>query len=95
MKIGFIGLGNVGAKLVGSLLRNGHDLAVFDLDPAAAAPLLERGAEWGDSPRALAQARELVITCLPSPEASAAVLEDADGVLAGIGDGRIWADGSS
>ena len=44
MKIGFIGLGNVGGKLAGSLLRNGHDLTVLDLDPNAMAPFVERAA---------------------------------------------------
>ena len=46
MKIGFIGLGNAGGKLAGSLLRNGYDLTVRDLDRAAAKPLLDRGASW-------------------------------------------------
>ncbi len=52
MKIGFIGLGNVGGKLAGSLLRNGFQLTVRDLDRATAAPFLDGGAEWADSPRA-------------------------------------------
>ena len=56
MKIAFIGLGNVGGKLSGSLLRNGFDLVVRDLEQTAAAPLLERGARWGDSPKAMAKA---------------------------------------
>ena len=55
MKVGFIGLGNVGGKLSGSLLRNGYDLTVRDLDPAAAQPFLDRGAHWGE-PKSLALA---------------------------------------
>ena len=51
MRIGFIGLGNVGAKLAGSLLRNGFDLVVRDLDRGAARALLDGGAAWADSPR--------------------------------------------
>ena len=50
MKIGFIGLGNVGGKLAGSLLRNGFDVTVRDLDAAAVRPLAERGAHAGESP---------------------------------------------
>ncbi len=95
MKIGFIGLGNVGAKLAGSLLRNGIDLVVRDLDRNAAQPLLDAGAAWADSPRALAEAVDVVITCLPSPAASAAVLEADDGVLAGMGPGMIWMEMST
>ena len=67
MKIGFIGLGNVGAKLAGSLQRNGFELSVRDLNVSAAQTLLAKGASWADSPRELAQATDLIITCLPSP----------------------------
>lgn len=95
MKIGFIGLGHVGAKLAGSLLRNGFDLTVRDLDRAAAAPLLDNGAAWAESPREMAEAVDLVITCLPSPAVSAAVLEAEDGVLAGLAAGKVWAEMST
>ena len=95
MKIGFIGLGNVGAKLAGSLLRNGHDLTVRDLDRAAAEPFLDKGAHWADSPADMAQRCEIVITCLPSPAASAAVMEAEDGILAGLTPGTIWAEMST
>ncbi|MDX1609173.1 MAG: NAD(P)-dependent oxidoreductase [Halofilum sp. (in: g-proteobacteria)] len=95
MKIGFIGLGNVGAKLAGCLQRNGQDLTVRDLDPVHAQPLLEQGAGWADSPRELAAACDVVITCLPSPAASAAVMEAEDGVLAGLRPGTIWAEMST
>ena len=73
--VGFIGLGNVGAKLAGSLLRNGADLTIRDLDKSAAAPLLEAGAKWADSPAAMATSCDILITCLPSPSISAQVLE--------------------
>lgn len=95
MKIGFIGLGNVGAKLAGSLLRNGFALTVRDLDRTAAAPFLEGGAGWAETPKDMAEAVDLVITCLPSPAASAAVLEAADGVLAGLAPGKLWAEMST
>ena len=95
MKIGFIGLGNVGGKLAGSLLRNGHDLTVRDLDRSAAQPFLDNGARWADSPKQMAEAVEIVITCLPSPAASAAVMQAADGVLAGLSAGKIWAEMST
>ena len=84
MKIGFIGLGNVGAKLAGSLLRNGFELIVRDLDPAAAEPLLGGGAAWAESPAELARAADLVITCLPSPAVVSQVMEAEDGVIAGL-----------
>ena len=95
MKIGFIGLGNVGGKLAGSLLRNGFDLTVRDLDPAAVRPLAEAGARVGESPAALTASCDIAITCLPSPAASRAVLEGEDGVLAGLTPGTVWAEMST
>jgi len=95
MKVGFIGLGNVGGKLAGSLLRNGVDLTVRDLDSAIAQPFLDGGAKWADSPREMAENVDILITCLPSPAASAAVMEAEDGALAGLSAGKIWAEMST
>jgi 3-hydroxyisobutyrate dehydrogenase len=95
MKVGFIGLGNVGAKLSGSLLRNGIDLTVRDLNRDLAQPFLDRGAKWADSPKKMAENCDLIITCLPSPAASAAVMEAEDGILAGLSEGKIWAEMST
>jgi len=95
MKIGFIGLGNVGGKLAGSLIRNGHDVMVRDLDKALAQPFIDKGAAWADNPKQMAEACEAVITCLPSPAASAAVMEDNDGLLQGLSAGKIWMEMST
>jgi 3-hydroxyisobutyrate dehydrogenase len=93
--VGFIGLGNVGGKLAGSLLRNGVDLVVRDLDRGAARLFLDGGAMWADSPRLLTQLVDVVITCLPSPATSAAVMEAEDGVLAGLQPDQIWMEMST
>ena len=95
MKIGFIGLGNVGAKLAGSLQRNGFDLIVRDLDATTAEALLANGAEWAETPKALAEGADLIITCLPSPAAVSDVMEADDGVIAGLGAGKIWLEMST
>lgn len=95
MKIGFIGLGNVGGKLAGSLVRNGLDTVVRDLDRDVAQPFIDRGAVWGETPAEMARACDVVITCLPSPAASAAVMEAEDGLLAGMAAGTIWAEMST
>ncbi|MCT8162039.1 NAD(P)-dependent oxidoreductase [Pseudoruegeria sp. SHC-113] len=95
MKIGFVGLGNVGGKLCGSLLRNGHDVGVLDLDPGKRAQFATQGAWIAESPAALMAACEAVITCLPSPAASAAVLEAPDGLLAAMEPGKIWMEMST
>jgi 3-hydroxyisobutyrate dehydrogenase len=83
-KIGFIGLGNVGAKLAGSLLRHGVPLTVRDLNPALEDAFVSRGASKAASPREMAEKCDIVITCLPSPAASAQVMEAQDGILAGL-----------
>ena len=83
------------AKLAGSLLRNGYQLTVRDVDHPAAESLLEQGAEWADSGQALAEASDVIITCLPSPAVSAEVMEQDDGVLAGLSAGKIWLEMSS
>ena len=95
MKIGFIGLGNVGGKLAGSLIRNGHDVTVRDLDEALVEEFVGRGATAAASPRALGEAVDLIITCLPSPAASAAVAEGADGFLPALGPGKVWLEMST
>jgi len=86
-KIGFIGLGNVGGKLAGSVLRNGFDLTVHDLNDDLVAQFVKDGATKGISP---AQ-----ITCLPSPAASAAVMEGDEGLLKGMSAGKIWMEMST
>lgn len=93
--VGFIGLGNVGGKLAGSLLRNKFNTVVRDLNEDLAAPFLAAGATWGESPKAIAEACDIVITCLPSPAASAAVMEAEDGILAGLSEGKVWAEMST
>ncbi len=95
MKVGFIGLGNVGGKLAGSLLRNGFELTVRDLDKNIAQAFLNKGANWANSPKAMAEDAELIITCLPSPAVSAEVMEAEDGVLAGLSAGKVWAEMST
>ncbi len=95
MKVGFIGLGNAGGKLAGSLLRNGKDLTVRDLDRDVAQQFIDQGAKWADSPREMMAVCDLVITCLPSPAACSAVMEGEGGILEGMGPGKIWAEMST
>jgi 3-hydroxyisobutyrate dehydrogenase len=93
--VGFIGLGNVGSKLAGTLVRNGLPTMVLDRDPNAMAQLVAAGAKAALSPADLARNCEVVITCLPSPAAVAEVMESADGVLAGLQPESIWVEMST
>src|SRR5215831_7519742 len=67
MKLGFIGVGNIGAPIASQLLGTGHSLVVHDLRPEAAQALLSAGAHWSNSVTALAAQCEVVATCLPGP----------------------------
>ena len=95
MKIGFIGLGNAGGKLAGSLLRNGYDLTVRDLNEEFVSDFVLRGAKSSNSPKEMAEKCDVIITCLPSPKACSQVMEADDGVLAGISRGKIWLEMST
>ena len=92
MKVGFIGLGNVGGKLSGSLLRNGIDLTVHDLNSDLVNDFVSRGAKSTDGPASLMRDCDAVITCLPSPAASAAVMDE---MLPEITEGKIWMEMST
>ena len=95
MKVGFIGLGNAGGKLAGSLLRNRFDLTVRDLNKEFVDEFVERGAKSGNSPKEIAEHCDVIITCLPSPKACSEVMESKDGVLAGLSKGKIWLEMST
>lgn len=92
MRMGFVGLGNVGSKLAGSLLRNGFDLTVYDLNPELVATFVAKGAKAADSPASLMETCDAVITCLPSPQACAAVVET---MLPHVDDTKIWMEMST
>ena len=94
-RVGFIGLGNLGVHLAGSLLRAGHDVTVNDLNQSAAAELVTRGATWADSVYDLSKASEVVFTCLPSPAAVGHVVGDFAGVFESLAPGGTWIDMST
>ena len=95
MKIGFIGLGNVGGKLAGSLLRNKFNLTVRDLDKNLTKQFETLGAKIANSAKELAQEVDLIITCLPSPEICAEVMESQNGIIEGLSENKIWLEMST
>jgi 3-hydroxyisobutyrate dehydrogenase len=95
MKVGFIGLGNVGGKLAGSLLRNKFDLMVRDLDPILTQEFFKKGASVAKTPKELAENVDLIITCLPSPIICAEVMEGTNGVISGLSKNKIWLEMST
>jgi 3-hydroxyisobutyrate dehydrogenase len=95
MKIGFIGLGNVGSKLAGNLLNNGFELVVHDLHTDLVKEFEDKGASSAASPKQTTEQTDIVITCLPSPAACSEVMEAQDGVIAGIKAGKLWMEMST
>ena len=81
MKIGFIGLGNLGYPQAMNLVKAGHDVTVNDLHPKSAAGLIDAGAHWTENVAGACRGAEAVITVLPSPEVSRKVVEHAGGCL--------------
>ncbi|MEZ5649977.1 MAG: NAD(P)-dependent oxidoreductase [Burkholderiaceae bacterium] len=92
MKIGFIGLGLMGRGMAANLLGSGNPLVVHDLRPASAAPLLEQGATWAETPAQVAASSDIVFTSLPRPADVEAVMQGAHGLAAGFNEGCVWFD---
>lgn len=92
MRVGFIGLGTMGAAAAANIRRGGYELWVHDLERSRATPLLEVGATWSASPAELARAVDVVITMVPGPKQIASVIRGPGGILAGLRAGTIWAD---
>ena len=95
MKIGFIGLGNVGGKLAGSLLRNKFDLTVHDLDKSITEEFRSKGVKIANSPGNLTREVDIIITCLPSPKACEDVMICENGILNNISKDKIWLEMST
>src|SRR6202047_2578614 len=92
MKIGFIGLGTMGARMAANLQKAGHELVVHDIRRAAAERHLAAGAVWADSPKALAEQCGIIFTSLPGPPEVEAVALGPNGLLAGMRDGSAYFD---
>jgi 4-hydroxybutyrate dehydrogenase / sulfolactaldehyde 3-reductase len=95
MIAGFIGLGTMGAPMARNILKKGHALVVFDVAAAPVAALVEAGARAARSPREVAAQCDFVITMLPDAPDVERVAGGADGVLAGLGPGKVWIDMST
>src|SRR2546425_8988321 len=92
MRIGFVGLGNMGGPMALNLMKAGHALVVHDVRPEAGKPHLDGGAKWAESPSALARASELIFTSLPGPKEVEVVALGPDGIIHGAVPGTVWAD---
>lgn len=94
-ELGYVGLGVMGSAVTRRLLLAGHDVTVWNRTREKAEPLLEAGARWADSPREVAERSELVFTMVTNTAAVQAVTEGPDGILAGLGAGKVYVDMST
>jgi 3-hydroxyisobutyrate dehydrogenase-like beta-hydroxyacid dehydrogenase len=94
-QIAFLGLGVIGGPMAERLLEDGHDLTVWNRTAAKALPLVERGARQAATPRAAAEAAEIVVTVLTDAPAVLEVAERLDGLLAGMKSGQVLCDMST
>jgi len=92
MRVGFIGLGNMGGPMALNILKKGHGVVVNDIRREMAEPHLAAGAQWADSPAAVAAKAEVVLTSLPGPKEVEAVALGPNGILSGIERGAVYAD---
>jgi 3-hydroxyisobutyrate dehydrogenase len=92
MKVGFIGVGNIGAPIAGQLRKAGHSLVVHDLRREAAAALLSAGAAWSDSAASLAGGCQVVATCLPGPAEMEQVCLGPGGIVEHIKPDALYID---
>lgn len=95
MDTGFIGIGQMGRHMARHILEAGHKLTVHDVVKEAAKPLLEKGAEWADTPEEVAARCQLVITSLPTPKGVEQVVYGENGLKSGWKSGDIYIDMST
>ena len=95
LRYGYIGLGHLGANLAMNLVKAGYHVTVTDLNKDNAKKLIEAGATWADTPKGVAENSDAVITCLPSPKVSMAVLAGKNGILEGLKKGGAWIENST
>jgi 3-hydroxyisobutyrate dehydrogenase len=94
-KVGFIGLGVMGSQMVNRLLDKGHTVTGYNRTRSKAEWLMGKGMRWADSPRAVASASDFVFAMVTNSAALQAIAEGPDGMLAGLGSGKIFIDMST
>ena len=94
-KVGFIGLGVMGGQMVNRLLSKGHTVTGYNRTRAKAQWLIDKGMKWEDSPRAVAAASDFTFAMVTNAAAISAITEGSDGLLAGLGPGKIFLDMST
>jgi len=90
--IGYVGLGVMGSQMVNRFLEKGHTVTGYNRTRSKAQWLIDKGMKWADSPRAVAQAADMTLSMVTNSDALAQIAEGPDGIVAGLGPGKIWID---
>jgi 3-hydroxyisobutyrate dehydrogenase-like beta-hydroxyacid dehydrogenase len=93
--LGFVGLGHMGGNMAARLLAAGYTVYGESLDRPDAQDLIDEGLGWRDTPREVAQAADVVFTSVPNDNVLESVASGPDGILAGLGEGKVWVDMST
>ncbi len=93
--IGFVGLGVMGSRMVKRLLDAGHTVTGYNRTKTKAQWLLDVGMRWAETPRAIAETADIILSMVTNTAALRAVAEGPDGILAGLGPGKIYVDMST
>jgi len=91
-KLGFVGLGVMGSEMVLRLLSKGHTVTGYNRTRSKAERLVQKGMKWGDSPRAVAAAADVVFSMVTNSAALEAIVEGPEGILAGLTPGKFYVD---
>ena len=94
-KLGFVGLGVMGGNMVARLLDKGHSVTGYNRTRSKAQWLMDRGMKWGDSPREVSAGSDVTLSMVTNSEALRSIAEGPDGILAGLGSGKLWIDMST
>src|SRR5271156_19048 len=94
-RVGYVGLGAMGSQIAGRLLDAGNELYGTNRPRSKAQPLIERGLQWRESPREVAAAADIVLSTVTDDAALEAITSGPDGILAGLGEGKLYVDMST
>ena len=94
-KVGFVGLGVMGSRMVDRLLAKGHTVFGFNRTRSKAEWLIDKGMKWAESPRAAAESGEFTLSMVTNSGALEQIAEGRNGVIAGLSSGKVWVDMST
>lgn len=94
-KLAFVGLGVMGSRMAARLLEKGHSVSGYNRTRSKAQWLLDKGLNWAESPRAAASAADVVLSMVTNSQALEDIANGPDGVIAGLGHGKVWVDMST